>query len=282
MSVVIACTRAEPPDIARNGGFRRGDQRVLGLRHEHHPCREHEARAELVARPGDHRVPGLRLALDQAGRTFGAIEQQDRSARYFATSAATSGAASATPSMIVLASRVSGMLAGSMTSRCACHSAASASASARVGAASVRRAGVRHGAPVEHDLEPPVPLDHLRALVEALAQLRPHGALRRRHRIGSSGSFANMSSKSSRIAFQAWGDTFDRATSRAAVSSQARSRSLCIATCRAMHASACATHNHGNDCRSPDRSKNPLSFNILPMTALLHMETLRDDCGAHP
>jgi hypothetical protein len=49
--------------------------------------------------------------------------------------------------MMLLASRVSGILAGSITSRCASHSAASCCTSARLGAASVRRAGVFTGRP---------------------------------------------------------------------------------------------------------------------------------------
>ena len=59
-------------------GYRRtrsGD-RFVWLRHVHDALRQHEARAEPFARPGQHRVPGLRLLLDQAGGRFGAIEQQ--------------------------------------------------------------------------------------------------------------------------------------------------------------------------------------------------------------
>ena len=76
-----------------------------------------------------NRIPMARLALDQTARLAGAVA--NRSDADSARSLRRTGAErSATPSMIELASRVSGISAGSITSRCASHSAASASAKA--------------------------------------------------------------------------------------------------------------------------------------------------------
>ena len=66
---------AEPPRIGRDRGARRRD-RVLGLRDEHHAFAEHEARAERLARPGEHRVPVLRLLGDEPLRRVGAIADE--------------------------------------------------------------------------------------------------------------------------------------------------------------------------------------------------------------
>jgi hypothetical protein len=62
-------------------------------------------------------------------------------------SSRTSCALSVTPSIIELASLVSGMFAGSITSVWALHSSAMAAVSSRDGVASARRAGVRTGLP---------------------------------------------------------------------------------------------------------------------------------------
>ncbi len=69
-------------------------------------------------------------------------------------SPATSSRAAATPSMMVLASRVIGIAAGSMYFVCARHSAAIASPSGRHGAASARRAGVLIGRPSSATAKP--------------------------------------------------------------------------------------------------------------------------------
>ena len=74
--------------------------------------------------------------------------------RYRSTSARTGAGAALTRSMTALASRVSGIAAGSILSRWASHSAASASASARTGAASGCRAGVRTGLPSSSTVKP--------------------------------------------------------------------------------------------------------------------------------
>ena len=94
---------------------------------------ELEMRAERVARPGQDRhptaPPGARASPADRWRD----RTTDRTPRYFSISAATGPGDIATPSMIALARRVSGMLAGSITSRWAFHSAAMACASASVG-----------------------------------------------------------------------------------------------------------------------------------------------------
>ena len=59
--------------------------------------------------------------------------------------------------MIELARRVSGMVSGSISSSCAFHSAAIASASARVGACEERRAGVLTARPSRRIANPPSP-----------------------------------------------------------------------------------------------------------------------------
>ncbi len=75
---VSAVIEASAP--SRHGSVR--DRRARGgdcfrrLRHMHDALRQHETRAEGLMRPGEHRVPALRLALDQAGRRLGAVEQQ--------------------------------------------------------------------------------------------------------------------------------------------------------------------------------------------------------------
>ena len=67
--------RAEPPGVARERGAR-GGQRLFRLRDVHHPLRQHEARAERVARPGEHRVPCAGLPCNKPLRSFGAIAQE--------------------------------------------------------------------------------------------------------------------------------------------------------------------------------------------------------------
>ena len=92
--------------------------------------------------------------------------------------------ASATASITALASRVSGMRAGSTTSCCAFHSAAIFSASATVGAASGRRAGVLTGLPSSSQRERARRgLADMRRLVESLAQGRARAAARRLARV---------------------------------------------------------------------------------------------------
>ena len=54
----------------------RSSEHFVWLRHIHDTLRQNEARAELFLRPGKHRVPGLRLLLDQSGRSIGAVAQQ--------------------------------------------------------------------------------------------------------------------------------------------------------------------------------------------------------------
>ena len=52
-----------------------GGDGFFRLRHVHDALRQHEARAEFFARPGQHRVPMLRVPRDQAFRGLGAVEQ---------------------------------------------------------------------------------------------------------------------------------------------------------------------------------------------------------------
>ena len=75
VSVVIALTAPSRHGSSGNGA-RGGGERLVRLRDEHHALAQHEARAERVARPGDQRVPMLRLALDQPVRAAGAIADQ--------------------------------------------------------------------------------------------------------------------------------------------------------------------------------------------------------------
>ena len=56
--------RAEPPGIARDRGAR-GRERGFRLRHEHHPLRQHEARAQEFVRPGDDRIPSAGLSRNE-------------------------------------------------------------------------------------------------------------------------------------------------------------------------------------------------------------------------
>jgi hypothetical protein len=72
-------------------------------------------------------------------------------------SAATDSGLSLTPSMMALARRVSGMVAGAIVSPCASHSAAIACANAKVGAARTRPAGVRTGLPSSCTAYPSAP-----------------------------------------------------------------------------------------------------------------------------
>ena len=104
---------------ARDRRGRRRDRRRR-LRHVHHALGQHEARAERLARPCEHRVPVLRLARDQARRARRRDRTADRSRDISRSRPRPAAGAGATPSMIELASRVSGMAAGSITSRCAC------------------------------------------------------------------------------------------------------------------------------------------------------------------
>ena len=160
---------AEPPGIARDGGARRRE-RLRGLRDENDPSCASTKRAPSASRA--QASTGSQAALCRATRpsgAIGAIAHEIGGEIFRSASAAPRTGASTTPSMIVLASRVSGILAGSMTSLCASHSAASACASAGVGAASARRAGVLHRTAVESNAKGAVGGFDLDPLVEPLA-----------------------------------------------------------------------------------------------------------------
>ena len=90
---------------------------------------------------------------------------------------------SATASITALASRVSGMRAGSICCACASHSSAIKRASGAVGAVSGWRAGVNTGLPSSSTAKPSSALLDAGALVETLAQNRPHAAACGGHRV---------------------------------------------------------------------------------------------------
>ena len=129
-----------------------------------------------------HRIPMLHLARDQPGRRRGAIEYEV-GAEILGHLLRHAIGRGATPSMMALASRVSGILAGSMTSRWASHSSASACASCsrRRGKSSAR--GRAHRPAIEQHRKPAGLLRTLAVSIEPLPQLRLHGAPRRRGRI---------------------------------------------------------------------------------------------------
>ena len=89
----------------------------------------------------------LRLAPAPAPRARRPDSRGRSEPRYFATSASTGAGAWATPSMIVLASRVSGIAAGSTTFALGLPFGRDRLRQRPVGAASVRRAGVFTGRP---------------------------------------------------------------------------------------------------------------------------------------
>ncbi len=122
--------------------------------------------------------PCLGLARDQTLRRLRTIETRSQ-ARNFSTSAATAAGAVATPSMMLLASRVSGMVAGSMTSRCCCHSVASISANRRCRRRKRMTSGRSHRSAIYDHVKLAVSLFDPNLLVEPLAPLRAHGAARR-------------------------------------------------------------------------------------------------------
>jgi len=66
---------AEPPRIARERGARRR-KRGFRLRREHHPLRQHEARAEGFVRPGKDRIPRVGLSGDEPFGSFGAVAHE--------------------------------------------------------------------------------------------------------------------------------------------------------------------------------------------------------------
>ena len=111
----LSAPSRQASDVRASGSPRRRRDRLRRLRHVHHALGQHEARAERLARPVDDRVPVSAPGARPGPRARGADRTGDRSRDICSISAATGAGAGATPSMIELASRVSGIAAGSIT-----------------------------------------------------------------------------------------------------------------------------------------------------------------------
>ena len=75
VSVVTECSAPSGHGSAWDGGAGGGERR-RGLRDEHDALCQHEARAQNVAREGEHRVPGHGLPSDQPGGSAGAVAHE--------------------------------------------------------------------------------------------------------------------------------------------------------------------------------------------------------------
>ena len=138
---------AEPPRLGRDRGARRRDRAARGCATNITPSASTKRAPSVVARPGAGPGPSAAPALHQPVGLLGAVADEIRAEIFRRSPRRPAAGAVTTPSMIVLASRVSGIAAGSTRSLCASHSAATASASARDGAPARRRAGVLTGSP---------------------------------------------------------------------------------------------------------------------------------------
>ncbi len=116
VSVVITCRQASAK--APNGSTSRAKRASASraLRHRHHALGQKKSLPGLRLDPAQRRIPRLRLQLGERGGRLGAIAEQIAAGEMNDVGCHLGHAFSATPSMVVMASFDSGMVAGSMRS----------------------------------------------------------------------------------------------------------------------------------------------------------------------